>query len=64
MCVTEWGLVLIHKCFFTDKSKEHFFFFVAILEEIKRSEKRIRRMKRVKNGSNGGDTITDIFMKS
>lgn len=55
---------MIHKCFFTDKSKEHFFFFAAILGEIKRSEKRFRRMKRVKNMSDGGDTITNIFMKS
>ena len=41
-----------------------FFFFAAILEEIKRSEKRIMRMKGEERGRNNGDTVTNVFIKS
>lgn len=68
------GLFWFRNAFFPDKAKEQptphspfffFFFFVAaILEEMKRSKNRMRRMKRLGKGRNDGDTITNVFIKS
>lgn len=56
MCVTEWGLVLIRKCFFQTKQKSslrHTHLFLLCCHsrgDEEESEKRIRRMKRVERG--------------
>lgn len=63
---------MIHKCFFFLARQSNraacatltFFFFAAILEEMKRSEKRIRRMNRVERGRNEDETKTNVFIIS